>query len=169
MLGLGYATPYLRPEGRNLAFMMARGGVVHWPKDELVRSALVDELDLPLPDSVVDVAVLVHALEFAESAEDLLAEVFRVLSPQGKLVLVVPNRRGLWSRSELTPFGQGQPFSRTQITALLKSAQYTISRIDHSLVSPPWLSPGMARALEPDQCLRFIREYYPGSGMRVAS
>ena len=26
----------------------------------------------------------------------------------------------------------------------------------------------VARALEPDECLRFIREYYPGSGMRVA-
>ena len=27
----------------------------------------------------------------------------------------------------------------------------------------------VAQALSPDQCLRFIREYYPGSGIRVAS
>ena len=27
----------------------------------------------------------------------------------------------------------------------------------------------VSQALAADQCLRFIREYYPGSGMRVAS
>ena len=83
VLGLGYASPYLTGHERALSFMMARAGVVHWPDHGKVRSALVDELDLPLGDNVVDVAFLIHALEFAESAEELMEEIWRVLSPQG--------------------------------------------------------------------------------------
>lgn len=148
VMGLGYALPYLRSEARNVAFMMARSGVVHWPQTGEVRSALVDELDLPLVESCVDTALLVHAIEFSESAEDMLAEVWRVLAPQGRLLLVVPNRRGLWSSTDVTPFGQGQPFSRSQIMALLKAAQFSITRIEHSLMSPPWLGAGFTRAME---------------------
>ena len=148
IMGLGYASPYLEGHDRALSFMMARAGVIHWPDACKVRSALVDELDLPLGDNVVDVAFLVHALEFSESAEDLMEEVWRVLSPQGRLILVVPNRRGLWSVSDQSPFGQGQPFSGTQMQALLKQAQFSLKRIEYGLVSPPWAGLRMMRGFE---------------------
>lgn len=149
VLGLGYASPYLTGHERALSFMMARAGVVHWPDTGKVRSALVDELDLPLGDNVVDVAFMIHALEFAENAEDLMEEIWRVLSPQGRLVLVVPNRRGFWSVSDQSPFGQGQPFSAPQMTALLKQAQFSLKKIHYGLVSPPWGGPNLLRGLEP--------------------
>ena len=54
ILGLGYATPYLRqflPEAeRVLAFMPSSKGVVHWPPDGRGLTTLVDEAELPLPD-----------------------------------------------------------------------------------------------------------------------
>jgi SAM-dependent methyltransferase len=137
ILGLGFAPPYLDATSRNLAFMMARRGVTQWPDAGLVQSALVDELDLPLPDNSVDVALVVHGLEFTESPVELLQEVWRVLAPQGKLVLVVPNRRGLWSAFEASPFGYGQPFSRSQLNSLLKEAQFSIGRIEPALFMPP--------------------------------
>ena len=149
VMGLGYAAPFLPAEGRHLAFMMARGGVVRWPAAGGVKSALVDELALPLPDNSVEVALLIHALEFTESAEDLMDEVWRVLAPQGKLVLVVPNRRGLWAISEATPYGQGQPFSRGQLLRLLKDAKFSIPTIEPALISPPLAGPEMLRAFEP--------------------
>jgi len=148
VLGLGYASPYLGGVPRSLSFMLARGGVMHWPLQGPVRSALVDELDLPLPDNSMDIAVLVHALEFSESAEDLLQEVWRVLAPQAKLLLVVPNRRGLWAASEASPFGQGQPFSRGQILRHLREAQFLVSRIEQCLFAPPWAGAGMVKGLE---------------------
>ena len=37
----------------------------------------------------------------------------------GRLLIVVPNRRGVWARSDTTPFGHGRPYSRSQITHLL--------------------------------------------------
>jgi SAM-dependent methyltransferase len=149
VMGLGYASPYLASSARHLSFMMARGGVVHWPMNAAVKSALVDDLALPLPDNSVDMALLIHALEFSESAEDMLAEIWRVLAPQGKLVLVVPNRRGLWAISDATPFGQGQPFSRGQLMRLLKEAQFSVATIEPAFVAPPKAGPRLLRALEP--------------------
>ena len=148
VLGLGFASPYLSEDLKTVSFMMARAGVMHWPIASTVRSALVDELDLPLSDNHVDVALLIHALEFSESAEDLLEEVWRVLTPQGKLILVVPNRRGLWSSSDLTPFGQGQPFSRSQLSKLLKEAQFVVNNMKQVLLGPPWGGSGLAKVME---------------------
>ena len=143
ILGLGYATPYFnKAEGlapRQLAFMMARRGVIHWPEPGPVASALVDELDLPLSDNAVDVALLVHSMEFTDSPEELLEEIWRVLTPQGKLLLVVPNRSSLWAMMDVSPFGHGQPFSRSQLQGLLRAAQFSISSIEYALAMPPSL------------------------------
>src|SRR6516165_9386756 len=103
VLGVGYPTPYLglfREEAeRCLAFMPAVQGVVKWPTDRPGLAALVDELELPLTDSAVDRVLLVHALEMARDPNALLREVWRVLAGGGRLLIVVPNRRGVWRGS----------------------------------------------------------------------
>ena len=117
VLGVGYPTPYLglfREEAeRCLAFMPAAQGVVKWPSNRPGLAALVDELELPLTDSAVDRVLLVHALEMAQDPAALLREVWRVLAAGGRLLIVVPNRRGVWARLDTTPFGHGRPYSRS--------------------------------------------------------
>src|ERR1700710_2319583 len=129
VLGIGYATPYLglfREEAeRCLAFMPAAQGVVKWPTARPTLASLVDEYALPLPDSAMDRVLLVHALEMTDDAGALLREVWRVLNAGGKLLAVVPNRRGLWARMDTTPFGHGRPYSRPQIIQLLRDAWFT--------------------------------------------
>src|ERR1700733_10383900 len=102
LLGVGYAIPYLglfREEAeRCLAFMPAAQGVVKWPSARPGLAALVDELEMPLPDSSIDRMLLVHALEMAHDPTALLREVWRVLAGGGRLLLIVPNRRGVWAR-----------------------------------------------------------------------
>jgi SAM-dependent methyltransferase len=141
VVGVGYATPYLglfREEAeRCLAFMPAAQGVMKWPSVRPGLSALVDELELPLADAVVDRALLVHALEMAHDPGALLREVWRVLAPGGRLLAVVPNRRGLWARMDTTPFGHGRPYSRTQITALLRDTWFTPVGWGEALYVPP--------------------------------
>lgn len=141
VLGLGYAMPYLadcvvRPEAQ-IAFMMARQGVFRWPDEGAVQSALVDECDLPLLESVIDAALVVHGLELTDSPQEMLREIWRVLAPQGRLFLVVPNRRGVWARFDASPFGHGQPFSRPQLSALLKESQFSVISWSHALYFPP--------------------------------
>ena len=141
VMGLGYAMPYLAdclPNAETqLAFMMARQGVFRWPDEGAVQSALVDECDLPLLESVVDVALVVHGLELTDAPQEMLREVWRVLAPQGRLFLVVPNRRGVWARFDTSPFGYGQPFSRPQLSGLLREARFSVVSWSHALYFPP--------------------------------
>lgn len=141
VLGLGYTTPYLglfREEAeRCLAFMPAAQGVLKWPTARPALSALVDEHDLPLPDAAVDRVILVHALEMSHQPMTLLREAWRVLAGGGRLMAVVPNRRGIWARTDATPFGHGRPYSRGQITQLLRETWFTPNAWDEVLYVPP--------------------------------
>jgi SAM-dependent methyltransferase len=141
LLGVGYATPYLglfREEAeRCLAFMPAAQGVVKWPTLRPALSALVEEFDLPLPDAAVERVLLVHSLEMSRDATALLREVWRVLTAGGQLLAVVPNRRGVWARLDTTPFGHGRPYSRSQITQLLREAWFTPVGWGEALYIPP--------------------------------
>lgn len=141
VLGLGFAAPYfdapLDGAERSLVFMMAQRGVMHWPLGEPNAAALVEECELPLLESTVDFALVVHGLELTDQPADMLRELWRVISPQGRLVMVVPNRRGLWARSDLTPFGYGQPYSRSQLQQILKEAKFSPVGWSQALFMPP--------------------------------
>jgi SAM-dependent methyltransferase len=141
ILGLGYATPYLglfREEAeRCLAFMPAAQGVVKWPSARPALTALVDECELPLPDSSMDGVLLVHALEMAHDPMAILREAWRVLAAGGQLLAVVPNRRGVWARMDTTPFGHGRPYSRSQVTQILRETWFTPTSWGEALYVPP--------------------------------
>ncbi len=142
VLGIGYATPYLNglaPNGeRVLAFMPAAQGVVHWPLDSPNRTALVEEGCLPLPDACVDRVLVVHSLEMVDNPGEQLREIWRVLTPAGRLIAVVPNRAGIWARSESTPFGYGRPFGRSQLAALLRHTSFAPVAWSEVLAFPPF-------------------------------
>ena len=140
VLGLGFAPPYLGPfrgAERVLAFMPAPQGVLRWPEQGPASAALVDETALPLTDAAVDRVLLVHCLETTDSGRALLREVWRVLAPKGRITVVAPNRRGLWARTERTPFGQGRPFSRGQLAGLLRETPFEPLEWREALLAPP--------------------------------
>ena len=55
----------------------------------------------------------------------MLKEIWRVLAGGGRLLVVAPNRRGIWARLDLTPFGSGQPYTMSQLSRLLRDEQFT--------------------------------------------
>ena len=120
------------------ALMPAELGAVPWPEQGQSLSALVEETELPLDDESADRILLVHMLEWSEKSGELLRELWRVLAPNGRLLLVVPNRRGLWARVDTTPFGYGSPFSRSQLTKLLKEAMFSPENWEYALYMPPF-------------------------------
>src|SRR5215210_8649165 len=142
LFGLGFTTPYLgafKAEARPLgALMPAELGVIAWPSQGHGLTVLVDETELPLPDECADRILLVHMLEWSEKSRALLREVWRVLAPNGRLLLIVPNRRGLWARVDTTPFGHGRPFSRSQLANLLKQAMFSPEQWQQALYLPPF-------------------------------
>ena len=141
IVGLGYAAPFLdffdAEKNTILAFMPAQQGVLGWPSQKVIRSSLVEEDMLPLKDKSIDKLLLIHALENCHNVQYLLREAWRVLAPDGKILLITPNRRGLWARSDQTPFGHGQPYTMTQLSSLLRTHLFTPTSFLRGLYALP--------------------------------
>lgn len=150
VLGLGFATPYLRPyvdtAERVLGFMPAKQGVIQWPVAEPSRTALIDEAALPLPDNSIDRVLLVHGLENTETLRPMMREIWRVMTPEARVLVAAPNRRGIWTHLESTPFGFGHPFTHGQLTRLLQDCMFEPLRTDYALFMPPFRMRMMIRS-----------------------
>lgn len=141
ILGFGYATPYLLPfreeAQRVVAAMPAQQGVLHWPSDGPGAVTLCDETEIPLPDVSIDRVLMVHGLECSEQLRPMLREVWRILADGGRLLAVVPNRRGIWARLDRTPFGHGYPYTPGQLNRLLRDTLFSPLRVERALFVPP--------------------------------
>src|SRR3954469_16113845 len=141
VLGLGYATPFLR------VWRAEGGGCVatvpphlprwRWPRKTASATTVAEEDCLPFPDLMFDRILLIHGLEIAENARRLLREAWRVLKDDGRLLIVVPNRSGMWAYWDSTPFGHGLPYSSGQLNRLLADALFRVERRDACLWMPP--------------------------------
>ncbi len=120
--------------------------MLHWPQDGANAAALVDEAELPLQNYSVDRVLLIHALECCEAVTPMLSEIWRVMAGGGRLMIVVPNRRGIWARLDRTPFGAGSPFTPNQITRLLRDTAFTPLHVSSALFIPPTESRMILRA-----------------------
>ena len=162
--GFGYAAPFLggfEQAARTVALMPATQGACRWPAEGGGRTGLVREDELPLADGSVDRALLVHALECCTNVPRLIREIWRVLADGGRMVVVVPNRRGLWSLSDRTPFGHGQPYSRGQLERTLGSQLFTPVAERMALFMPPTQSRLLLRLAIPAERLGlgFARQF----------
>lgn len=140
-LAFGYAVPLLRDWGRDAeavaAMMPAEQGVAFWPREGPNVSTLVDPSALPLADQSVDRVIVMHGLEGATMPSAFLREVWRVMKGQGRLLMIVANRRGLWAHSDKTPFGMGRPYSSSQIKGCLRDHGFLAERMWQALYAPP--------------------------------
>jgi hypothetical protein len=101
---------------------------------------------LPFDDSSMDRVLLVHALESSEEVRPMLKEIWRVLAGSGRVLVIVPNRRGIWTRLDRTPFGLGHPYTPGQLSRLLREEAFTPVRSGGALYIPPSASRVMLRA-----------------------
>jgi len=141
VLGMGYAAPYLRlwreESERCIALTPAQLGAARWPAGAANLACTAEEDALPFADMSFDRILLIHGLEAADNARRMLREVWRVLKDDGRLLVVAPNRVGLWAHVESTPFGHGQPYSPGQIGRLLAASLFRVERREFALYLPP--------------------------------
>jgi SAM-dependent methyltransferase len=155
IIGLGYATPLMRVLERAgggytklAAAMPAQQGAIYWPVHSDNRSFLADELSLPLSDNSVHRLVVLHAFEYCAEPEKLLEECYRVLVAGGRMILVVPNRRGLWQGMGDTPYAQGTPYRVSHLKHLMNEAEFTLREVRTALFTLPISHPVLLRAWE---------------------
>ncbi len=142
LLGLGFATPILAAFAATarstVAAMPEEQGALTWSASPRgVSTALVDEHRLPFRDGVFSRVILIHGLEEVTAPAAMLREIWRVMTPEGQLVVAAANRLGLWARAESTPFGHGRPWTRGQLTRLLNGALFQVTAWTYGLHMPP--------------------------------
>ena len=141
VLGIGYTTPYLEAyldQGAPVMVCMpAQQGAAYWPPTRGNLVFLSHESELPLKENSVNRILLLHSVENSEQLSSMIKDLWRILTPGGRLLAIVPNRLGMWSRSSRSPFGYGRPFSMTQLRDLMTNQQFTLTRSSSALFIPP--------------------------------
>jgi SAM-dependent methyltransferase len=149
LVGLGFPLPVLPSLQTNtektVALMPARQGASVWQRadsDVLEDrrgnlTAMVESSYLPLPDVSVDRFVMLHLVEHTVDLHTSLREAWRVLKPEGRLLVIAPNRASIWARVENNPFAFGRPFSRSQLNSILEDSQFETVHSRHGLFFPP--------------------------------
>lgn len=156
IVGIGYAPPLLRMLERHnggsiLALMPADQGAIYWPVHTDNRSLLADELMPPFADNTLHRVLMLHAIEFAAKPDELLRVYWHMLAPGGRLLLLAPNRYGLWAHFGRSPFTRGKRYSLGRLKDLLEEAQFTLRECSTALYMPPstgWVWQRSAGVLE---------------------
>ncbi|MCE2716466.1 MAG: class I SAM-dependent methyltransferase [Pseudomonadota bacterium] len=136
-LFVGFGAPYGNINKNEFLLMHAHFGALAWPDNNRGRVTLSYENEWAFSDHLFDEIIIVHGLEYAQNADGLLQECYRCLCPEGRLVVIVPNRRSFWIHSGKTPFSFGHPYTLSQISSILKKHDFIITDATRGLYSFP--------------------------------
>ena len=164
VLGFGYSRPYLsdyQKGAHSIVYALPGGQGFSGHNTRRGNSAVVvPEPYLPFPPAHFDRVLVAHGFEESADLQTLLSELWRVMKPEGRIVIIAAARAGLWSRTDKTPFGAGRPFSRTQLSNALKQEQFVPVVRSGALYSPPFdivCGPRTSKAIE-----KFGETVWPG-------
>ena len=148
IVGIGYANQLLPLPNANglsnariLALMPLAQGAIYWPVDEANHSVLGDEMRPPFTPSTLHRVLMLHSFENVHAPDECLRIWWQLLVPGGRLVLMLPNRRGLWARFGATPFATGTPYTLASVKSLLNDAGFTVRDTRSALFGPPSTHP----------------------------
>jgi len=162
ILGLGYAPPFLQTLSESvshcIAAMPSYQGATPWPSSGPCRTTLIHEHELPFQDTFFDKILLVHMMGYTAHVKEMLREAWRVLADEGEIVLIVPNRFGIWSHIETTPFGQSMPYTSLQLKHILVESCFIPLESRKVLYTPPIRNPTLLKLIAPLEglCQRWI-------------
>lgn len=167
VLGMGYARPLLSAYAGTAKACIAStphpGTGTAWAATGRgVSTCLAEEDRLPFADGLFDRIIMLHAVEEADSPRAVIREAWRVLAPEGRALIVVANRKSLWSLSESTPFGHGRPWTRRQLITYLNDHLFQVTASTSAVHVPPVSWSPVASSAEGWE--RFGELFTPGLG-----
>jgi SAM-dependent methyltransferase len=107
-------------------------------------------LALPFHESVFDVVCAFDVLEHCDPEAGALAEMTRVLAPQGRLLLSVPAYQWAWTDFDVAA-GHVRRYTRGRLVGAVESAGLRVVRVSHIFAStlPAFVAERLARRVRP--------------------
>lgn len=144
MVGVGYTTDLLplptmplHADSRIVALMPSDQGAIYWPINGKNHSALGDVLAPPFMPSSLHRVLMLHMFEYDEKPDELLRIWWQLLAPGGRLMVMVPNRHGLWARYGASPYRQGTAYTLHELKTLFNTVGYTVRDCRTALYALP--------------------------------
>ncbi len=132
VLGLGYAHPYIGGLSPTATALCLHDCVPEHHSPAVKRNMLA------MGENTAARIFMIHDLEFCQGVPLYLARLERILSDDGRLLMVVPARKSGWSHTEWSPFGYGAPFTRAHIMRYINDhSPFTATRFARTLYMPP--------------------------------
>ena len=144
IMGYGFPQPYLPlfTETNTCAtFMPASLGAMNLGKEPV----LCEDDALPARLEFFDRIIAVHGIEHTESMEKVFDQFWRVLSPNGKLIIIVPNKDGFWHKSP--PFDISRTYIKSHVIAHLQHAKFVVRKSSAAIHYPQKLPFGFLNSL----------------------
>jgi SAM-dependent methyltransferase len=141
IIGIGYALPFLsiaKEGGHNIFHVLPTAASK--PPLTLAKShhsCVAYESLLPLPNHCADMVIVAHILEFTHHRETLLKEICRILKPQGRVLLLVPNRFSPWRFFRQRILTRGNFFSTHDLINLISAFPLVLESCQSALYAPP--------------------------------
>ena len=140
LLGLGYLKPWLKIFESSNTFFSAITEIED-KKKEIIKitkqTCIVEDTKLPFPDLSINRILICHLLETTTQIDLLLHEMWRIMSGESKIILIVPNKLGFWCRNKNNPFGHGKSFTSFELNSLLLDHGFSDIKVDFCLFMPP--------------------------------
>lgn len=142
LLSMGYAQPYLEEYSaqaeRTIVMTPYASDGEPWTVQGKNMLCYAKPTIQPFPYESFDRIFAIHSLEFTDNLSEALHECWRVLKPNGRMMIIVPNRMSTWARTDKCPFAYGTPFTMSQIKHALVENSFLIERQRKGLFIPPF-------------------------------
>lgn len=167
VLGIGYSMPIL--DG-----VRARKKVVCLPDltevtitPDYTLIPFADDSALPLQKEQFDCVYALHSFEYATYPAHFLREAWRMLRPEGTLVVIVPQEASSWHLDKAHPLPRPRIYTPKDLSSIFKDSYLTITERRSLLFSTPRMAkdfPKLSYALE--RTLGVLPTY-PGAQLSV--
>jgi SAM-dependent methyltransferase len=95
----------------------------------------VDENILPAHNDVYDKIICIHGAEISNKLPNLISEFWRILAPNGKLILIAANQDSFWRKSK-TPFASGMSYTKYQLIQVMAHNKFFVRTATRALFFP---------------------------------
>lgn len=125
------------PNFEKQKILLLGNGSIYLKNNENIKQIKILDEDTKIADDYYDIIIITHFLEFQNKDNFIIRRIWQALKDNGKIIVLTPNRHGLWFYTGNHVFRAPKAYSHYQITKLLDSNLLLTDRVESVLFFPP--------------------------------